>query len=176
MTIFEHAFQVIVGEEGVLSTDPADPGNWTGGACGKGICRGTKYGIAASAHPDTDIVGLTLDQARTVYREEYWTPLKADALPPPLALLMFDAAVNCGVSRSIHWLQTAAGCPADGFMGPATLAAVTARTGDGAGLCAEFQAQRLVWMSALPTWRTFGLGWARRLCRLPYTALTYGEP
>jgi hypothetical protein len=38
-------------------------------------------------------------------------------------------------------------------------------------LCAEFQALRLLFMAALPSWRTFGLGWARRLCLLPYQAL-----
>ena len=26
-------------------------------------------------------------------------------------------------------------------------------------------------MTSLSTWQTFGLGWARRLCRLPYEAL-----
>ena len=176
MTSFEHAFQIVVGEEGGLSINPADPGNWTGAACGKGICRGTKYGIAASSHPDLDIPSLTLDQARTIYRDAYWNPLQADALPKPLALLLFDAAVNCGVSRAILWVQTASGCPADGVLGPRTLAAIDAKGGNGADLCAEFQAQRLVWMATLPTWRVFGLGWARRLCRLPYLSLTYGEP
>ena len=29
----------------------------------------------------------------------------------------------------------------------------------------------LAFMTSLPTWKTFGLGWARRLCRLPYEAL-----
>ena len=175
MTTFEQAFQVVVGEEGSLSTNPADPGNWTGGACGKGVCRGTKYGIAASAHPAIDIGRLTLDQARSIYRDSYWAPLQADSLPRPLALLVFDAAVNCGVSRSVSWLQTAAGCAADGVLGPQTLATVSTDQAGVVALCAEFQAQRLIWMCTLPTWRTFGLGWARRLCRLPYLSLTYGD-
>lgn len=176
MTLFEHAFQIVIGEEGGLSTNPADPGNWTGGACGKGACRGTKYGIAASAHPNVEIASLTLAQAQSIYQDAYWIPVKADQLPPPLAILVFDAAVNCGVSRAVAWLQTAACTTVDGDLGPQTLAAIEARRGDGAALCAEFQAQRLTWMANLPTWRTFGLGWARRLCRLPYLSLTCGEP
>ncbi len=175
MTLFQNAFHVVVGEEGGLSTNPADPGNWTGGACGRGVCRGTKYGIAASAHPDLDIPGLTLEQAQSIYRKSYWSPLQADALPPPLALLVFDAAVNCGVSRAASWLQTAAGCHVDGAIGPETLAIIQTKAGDGAALCAEFQAQRMAWMADLPTWRAFGLGWARRLCHLPYLSLTYGD-
>ncbi len=174
MNLFANAFAVVIGEEGGFSTNPADPGNWTGGVCGKGICRGTKYGIAASAHPDLDIANLTLDHAQAIYRDTYWSPVQADALPKPLALLVFDAAVNCGVSRAITWLQTAAGCSVDGIIGPQTFAAIQAKGGDGAGLCAEFQAQRMAWMADLPSWRAFGLGWARRLCRLPYLSLTYG--
>jgi hypothetical protein len=29
-------------------------------------------------------------------------------------------------------------------------------------------------MTSLPTWKTFGIGWARRLCRLPYEAADAG--
>jgi lysozyme family protein len=165
MTIFEKAFQTVIGEEGGLSTIPADPGNWTGGACGKGECRGTKFGIAASAHPGLDIASLTLDQARNIYRASYWEPLQGDKLPPPLALLAFDAAVNCGGSRAVQWLQMAADVTVDGLLGPETMAAIQAKPAV-ADLCAEFQAQRLIWMAGLPTWRVFGLGWARRLCHL----------
>jgi lysozyme family protein len=45
----------------------------------------------------------------------------------------------------------------------------------GAAICAEFQAQRMAFMASLPTWKTFGLGWSRRLCRLPYDSLTMTE-
>ena len=176
MTQFDQAFQIIVGEEGGFTDNPADPGNWTAGVCGKGICRGTKYGIAASSHPSLDIASLTLEQAQTIYRDTYWTPIQADVLPKPLSLLVFDAAVNCGVNRAVGWLQAASGCAVDGVLGPQTLAAIEAQPGDGADLCAEFQAQRLTWMASLSTWRIFGLGWARRLCRLPYLSITFGVP
>ena len=171
MTLFEQAFKVLIGEEGGLSLDRADPGNWTRGACGKGVCRGTKFGIAASSHPDLDIAALTLVEAQAIYQVSYWTPVRADELPPPLALLVFDAAVNCGVDRSVRWLQLAAGVRADGDFGSITLAAIHNAPGDGSALCAEFQAQRLAWMTMLPTWRSFDLGWSRRLCMLPYQAL-----
>lgn len=171
LAAFDHAFRVVVGEEGGFSADPADPGNWTGGACGRGACLGTHYGVSAAAYPETPIATLTLDAARAIYRRDYWDKVQGDSLPPPLALLVFDAAVNNGVGRAVRWLQAAAGVAADGVLGPRTLAAVRAKAGEGAGLLAEFQAQRLFFMAGLPTWRSFGLGWARRLCRLPYAAL-----
>ena len=173
MSAFEQAFTIIVGHEGGFSINPRDPGNWTGGAVGRGQCRGTNWGVSAASYPQLDIKGLTLDGARTVYRRDFWDRVRGDELPPPLALLVFDAAVNSGVSRAVRWLQGAAGTEPDGVLGPLTLAA--ARAGPSLDVMAEFQAQRLAFMAALPTWRTFGLGWARRLCRLPYQAIGMGS-
>ncbi len=172
MDPFTYSFGVVIGEEGGLSTNPSDPGNWTGGAVGRGLCHGTKYGIAASGHPTLNIAALTLPQAQAIYRSGYWQPIEGDALPPMLALLAFDAAVNNGVSHAVRWLQMAAGVPPDGDFGPATLAALRAAAArDVDALMIEFSAQRLMYMTALPTWREFGLGWARRLCGLPIKAL-----
>ena len=126
MTVFDQAFRIVVGEEGGFTTNPADPGNWTGGACGRGECRGTRYGVSAAAYPDIGIATLTLDAARAIYRRDYWDRVQGDLLPPPLALLVFDAAVNNGVGRAVRWLQQASGVPPDGVMGAHTLAAVAA--------------------------------------------------
>ena len=177
MSTFESAFALLVGHEGGLSLDQADPGNWTGGRPGQGTCRGTKYGISAAAYPDIDIANLTVDQAADIYRRDFWNRIMGNSLPPPLALLVFDAAVNNGIARATEWLQQAAGAEPDGVIGPATAKAVqrAAQTQGGAALCAEFLARRLSFMASLPTWRTFGLGWARRLCSLPYQSLTMTE-
>ncbi len=83
MTPFDQAFRIAIGEEGGFTTNPADPGNWTGGTCGKGACRGTKFGIAASAHPDLDIASISLDQAKQIYHAEYWSHVQGDDMPPP---------------------------------------------------------------------------------------------
>ena len=171
MDVFARAFAVVIGEEGGWSAAPDDPGNWTGGAVGRGTLGGTKFGISAAAYPTLDVAALTLADAQAIYRRDYWERVRGDALPPALALLVFDAAVNNGVARASRWLQQALGVAEDGAIGPATLAAVTARAGDGAALATEFLALRLVFMAALPTWRAFGLGWARRLCGLPFEAM-----
>ena len=174
MSSFEQAFAVIVGVEGGFDGGQSDPGNWTGGGVGRGELRGTKFGISAAAYPALDVAALTLADAQAIYRRDYWDRIAADRLTPALALLVFDAAVNNGVARASKWLQSAVGAVADGMIGDQTLAAVATfvSTHDGAALCTEFLAQRLVFMAALPTWRLFGLGWARRLCSLPYQSLT----
>ena len=157
MAAFEQAFTHIIGNEGGFTDNPADPGNWTGRECGQGECRGTKFGISARAYPSLDIANLPLSEAHAIYRRDYWDKLKGDELPGPLALLAFDAAVNNGLSRARRWLDLAQ------------------RQSGGAEICAEFQAQRMAFMASLPTWTRFGLGWARRLCRLPYASLTMSE-
>lgn len=172
--VFARAFSVVVGEEGGFTANASDPGNWTGGQCGVGRCVGTKYGISAGAYPNLDVASLSLDDARAIYRRDYWDRIQGDVLPAPLALLVFDAAVNNGVGRAIRWLQQSVGVGVDGVLGEATLAAVVGRSGQGAALMAEFQAQRMAFMAGLPTWKTFGLGWARRLCRLPFEAMQMG--
>ena len=175
MDVFEKAFAVVVGEEGGWSGAPDDPGNWTGGAVGSGAMRGTKFGISAAAYPTLDIAALTPADAQAIYRRDYWERVRGDDLPPALALLVFDAAVNNGVARAARWLQQALGVTADGEIGPVTLAAIGARAGDGEALCAEVLARRMDFMATLPTWRSFGLGWARRLCALPYRSMTFFE-
>jgi lysozyme family protein len=157
MPAFEQAFARIIGNEGGFTSNQLDPGNWTGGKPGEGECRGTKYGISAHAYPSLDIAGLTLADAYAIYRRDYWNKLDADGLPPALALLVFDAAVNNGPGRARQWLVLAQ------------------KQSGGAAICAEFQAQRMAFMASLPTWKTFGLGWSRRLCRLPYDSLTMTE-
>ncbi|MFP5472405.1 MAG: glycoside hydrolase family 108 protein [Gammaproteobacteria bacterium] len=175
MTPFDRAFELLIGHEGGFTDNRADPGNWTGGKVGSGQLRGTKYGISAGAFPGLDIAALTLDDARAIYRRLYWDRVRADQLPPALALLVFDSAVNNGVGAAVKLLQQSIGTTADGLIGPATLAALSRALGNGTpdrvtALAAEFLARRIVLMAALPTWPTFGLGWARRLALLPFQA------
>lgn len=196
---FAAAFAVVLGHEGGYTADPTDPGNWTGGAPGRGECRGTNWGISAASYPDLPIRALTPDQARTIYRRDYWDRVRGDRLPAPLALLVFDAAVNCGVGRAARWLQGVLGVAQDGVVGEVTLAALARRIGrrteglavpgetratrsgsfsDGGTLqiCSDFQAARLLYMTSLPTWKRFGGGWAKRLCRLPFEAIRMEMP
>lgn len=96
---------VIFGHEGGLQCDPADPGNWTGGKVGVGRQGCTKYGIATNSYPTTNIRKLSLEQAATIYKRDYWTPLHLSELESQgLATEVLDTAVNCGVGTAANML------------------------------------------------------------------------
>ncbi|RUM19290.1 hypothetical protein EFQ99_31470 [Rhizobium vallis] len=107
--------------EGGFTADRRDPGNWTGGAVGKGILKGTKYGIAAASYPNLDIAKLTIADVRPIYERNYWRPLGAEALPAGLDLVTFDFGVNSGTARAARTLQAVVGARVDGAVGAETL-------------------------------------------------------
>lgn len=166
---FTVAFRVLVGEEGGYSDDSHDKGNWTGNVVGVGELRGTKYGISAGSFPSLPIKSLTLDQAKLIYHGKYWSVIHGDSLPPPLALIMFDAAVNNGVFRATQWLQHCLGIVEDGKFGPVTLGTVVSTSISLYALCSCVMNQRMWFMSELPNWRA-NPGWCTRLARLPWIA------
>lgn len=173
---FERAFELVIGSEGGYSTDRNDPGNWTGGGPGKGDLKGTKYGISAAAYPQLDIKNLTLPEARAIYHRDYWRPAQCVAQPPRLAYVVFDCAVNNGVSRALRFLQTAIGASIDGVWGPQSqtaLDAALAREPDGTALATEVHARRIHFMAGLATWPTYALGWSRRLATVAMQAPLY---
>jgi lysozyme family protein len=147
--IFDDAFTALIGNEGGLSDNPADPGGLT------------KFGISQRAYPGEDIRNMTLDRAKTIYRRDYWGPAGCDAVPDAIRFDLFDCAVNSGVRASVKMLQTAVGCTADGILGPQTLQALSAL--DGARLVARFNGARLQFMASLATFSTFGRGWCNRI-------------
>jgi lysozyme family protein len=146
---FERAFELVIGHEGGLVDDPKDPGGLT------------NFGISKRQYPAEDIANLTLDQARSIYKRDYWSAIKGDQLPPPLALCLFDLAVNSGVSAAIRMLQKTLDVPVDGILGPGTLGKALAM--DIKTLVVRLQADRLLFLSQLPTFSRFGKGWTRRV-------------
>lgn len=61
----------------------------------------TKYGISQKAYPKLDIAKLTPADAKAIYKRDYWDKIGGDeiaAKDPKLAALMFDTAVQHGVS------------------------------------------------------------------------------
>lgn len=109
--------------EGVSSMDPSDPGNWTGGAKNKGKLAGTKYGISAAAYPNVDIQTLNPETVKGIYFADYWCKAGCHLLPPALAFLTGDAAVQHGAQQAVQFLQRALRVDDDGVVGPVTLAA-----------------------------------------------------
>lgn len=149
--------------EGGYSNDPDDPGNWTGGRKGSGKLKGTKYGIAANTYPNLDIKNITWDQAKAIYKRDFWDKVNGDILPGAVQYSALDGAINSGISRSVRWLQGAARVADDGIWGPVTLRAVT--SADPNDLLLRYNALRLQFMTDLSTWDRYGKGWARRICK-----------
>jgi len=145
---FDKAFALTVGVEGGYCNDPADPGGET------------KYGISKRAHPDIDIKALTLDQAKDIYRRDYWQAASCDSMPERIGHLVFDCAVHHGVKTAIKLLQRALKVADDGEFGPITRGTLTARdTNETADL---LMAQRMLYLMTCSAWPTYKLGWAKR--------------
>jgi lysozyme family protein len=166
---FAAVMEEIFAHEGGLSMTPKDPGNWTGGKVGAGELRGTKYGIAAHAHPGVNIQALTKAEAREIYRRAYWQPIRGDDLRPGLDLVTMDPAVNSGVSRGVRWLQAGCGARQDGRMGPLTLSAANGAA-DPVAVIRRACAARMGFLRGLRTWGSFGRGWSRRVASVEAVA------
>jgi lysozyme family protein len=146
---FDEAFERLIGHEGGYINSRADPGGET------------NYGISKRSYPGEDIKGMTLARAREIYQRDFWGAAGCDALPDGIKFDVFDMAVNSGVTASIRIVQRAAGTTADGVLGPATLLALNSIPAP--RLSARFNGARLAFMAELPTWPSFGRGWARRI-------------
>ena len=166
-------FQRCLGEtlasEGGLSNHPKDPGkltNWgvTQRTLGEYLCR------PATAE---EVINLPLTVAEDVYRVLYWDRSHEELLPVGIDLLVFDGAVNSGVSRSLRWLQEALDVSVDGKWGAATLAAATEHAKAPHALGRRLATARLSFLHQLPTWPTFGRGWENRVKGKLRTALEW---
>ena len=108
---FDKCVQLVLDREGDYVNDPRDPSGET------------KYGISKRAYPDLDITNLTVDQAKAIYKRDYWDKAKCDELPESVALAVFDGAVNHGVMAYVASLQKALRVDAEGIIGPIKLGA-----------------------------------------------------
>lgn len=153
---FDDAFTLLLGHEGSYSDHPSDKGGKT--------MWGVTERVARSHGFTGDMRTLTRDDAKRIYRADYWEPVRADELPHQVRFDVFDGAVNSGVKQSIKWLQQASdltGLEVDGVFGRQTLSAVNSRTPD--RLSKHYNGYRLRYMKNLGNWSTFSRGWAERI-------------
>lgn len=153
---FDQAFDILLKHEGGFSDHAADPGGKTRFGITEAVAREAGY--------RGDMRELPLDLAKRIYKSRYWDAVRADELPEAVRYAVFDAAVNSGPRQAIRWLQRAVGVRDDGVIGPITLGAV--RATDPQVLLRRMLSARLRFMTDLPTWPTFGRGWARRIADL----------
>lgn len=137
--------------EGGYVSDPNDPGGET------------NFGISKRDHPDLDIKNLTVDQAKTVYRDGYWKNLYSQIESQAVAFKLFDSGVNLGVGTAVKLLQEALGVPVDGSFGPNTLFATNEQ---GESILVPYKAKLVEHYQNLvvrnPNLGKFLNGWLRR--------------
>ena len=115
---FEHAFSFVLAHEGGYSDDADDDGGET------------KFGISKRSYPEIDINALTVEQAKAIYKRDFWEPqLYKDIKDVNLATKVFDLAVNMGSNWAHRLVQRALRATGqdileDGILGPMTLAAI----------------------------------------------------
>lgn len=71
----------------------------------------TNFGINQESNPDIDVTKLTPDSAKALYQSRYWNAIGGDKLPPALATVALDAAVNQGVGPARAMLAASGGDP-----------------------------------------------------------------
>jgi lysozyme family protein len=117
---FDAAVEIVLAHEGGLADDSADPG---------GI---TNFGISLRSYPELGSAGiraLTPEQARAIYRRDWWLRYGWNDLAPALGAKLLDIGVNIGTDAVHRALQRAlracgAAVAEDGALGPATRSAV----------------------------------------------------
>ncbi len=146
---FNIAIDRVLASEGGYVNNPLDPGGET------------NWGISKRSYRTVNIKSLTRDQAVAIYKRDFWDAASGDTLHPAIAFQSLDFAVNSGCDIARRYLQRAAGVADDGYIGPVTLAAITA-TPVGTFVLL-YIALRLDYMTRLKGWPTFGAGWSRRI-------------
>jgi lysozyme family protein len=164
---FDRCLAHVLKHEGGYVDHPDDPG----GATNYGITIHTLSDWLQRPATKADVKALTADVVAAIYRGRYWLQASCDRLPAGVDLMVFDSAVNSGVSRATRWLQQAVGATADGIVGPKTLDAVEAR--DTADTIRDLSRIRGAYYRSLRTFKTFGRGWMRRLGDVTETALDW---
>ena len=157
---FDRAVEIVLAHEGGLVDDPVDPG---------GV---TNFGISLRSYPELGAAGiraLTPEQAKEIYRRDWWLRYGWADLPEPIGAKLLDIGVNIGAEAVHRALQqalraTGAAVVEDGALGPATRTAVA--QAEPAALVAALRSEvaghyRLI--AALhPTEQRFLQGWLTR--------------
>lgn len=144
---FDTAFDRLISHEGGYVNNVNDPGGET------------KFGICKRSYPTVNIAALTVDDAKAIYKRDFWDVL-GDDIHPAIKFQVFDFAVNSGIQTAIRKLQAAIGVADDGHWGPASAARLKELMPP--DVIMLYVAERLDFWRKLSSWPTFGAGWAGR--------------
>lgn len=161
---FMQALVLILKNEGGYVNNPADPG----GATNKGIIQSVydTY-LKSKGQAPKDVKFIYDAEVQEIYYNNYWRAAKCDKLLPKIAVVHFDAAVNCGVGQAAKFLQRALGVKDDGVIGSMTLAKLSMYTDNETEITQKYLDERKKFYNDLvakkPTLKVFLKGWLNRL-------------
>ncbi len=164
--IFAQAVAFVLGPriEGGYVNDPRDPGGET------------KFGISKRSYPKVNIKSLTRDDAIAIYKRDFWDATGCNDLPPKVAVVMFDTAINQGPAIAARLLQNALGnsVATDGIIGPKTIGAANKahEAGNEDDLVIQFIGWRLRRYAFTANASNYMRGWANRVLELQHFLLT----
>jgi lysozyme family protein len=163
---WQKAFEQMLASEGGYVNHPSDPG----GRTNLGVTQRVWEEWVGRESNEKEMRSLTPEMVAPLYKRKFWDACKCDDLPTGVDYLVFDFAVNAGPGRSAKILQTAVGVPADGGIGPITLAAVKSQ--DPVELIQKFSDAKEDFYRSLNTFETFGKGWLNRVAAVKIKANT----
>lgn len=123
MAKFELAIPRILKWEGGYVNHPNDPGGETNMGITDRLDGRVDHMVDVDGddYPDVNIKDLTVDQAKEIYKREFWDKMLGDFIESQaLAEIIFDGFVNCG-KNGIRLLQDILNVEVDGYFGPRTL-------------------------------------------------------
>ena len=146
--------------EGGWSINPNDPG----GATMKGITQRTYNQFLGRQASQDELRNISDAEVAAIYRKRYWDECLGDTLADGLDFALFDAAVNTGPREASRLLQRIVGAPADGVLGPKSVAAVNDYIAAQGlpKLIDDYTDARQAYYRLLPTYVHFGEGWRKR--------------
>ena len=155
----EFIIPFILQVEGGYVNNPADPGGET------------KYGISKRRDPGINIKNLTVEDAKAIYKKDYWEHFHCNLLPFPINMILLDATINSGL-QGVRTLQQAVNLlskdkiAVDGIIGPITVK--TVYNIDANALAFAFLLWRVKFYYDLSfhKGKQFFIGWVRRVVKL----------
>jgi lysozyme family protein len=165
---FDVCFDRVIQSEGGYVNDPAD----AGGETNLGVTAGAWGAYLGRPINSGEMQALTKDTVKPFYRQMYWDKVKGDDLPAGVDYVVFDFAVNAGVSRAAKFLQRSVGAVDDGVIGGGTLGKVAVTNKQ--RLLAAFADQKQRFYNGLalsnPSQQKFLKGWLARVDKVQTAA------
>ena len=153
---FDKALQLMLKHEGGFVNHERDPGGMTN----LGVTKNVYEEWLGYEVDKQDMMKLTPEDVAPIYLNNYWIKANCDELPSGLDYVVFDWAVNSGVSRSSKGIQKCCGAEPDGVIGPKTLQLILGQ--DTNFMIEKFKEVRQSFYEGLNHFDAFGRGWTRR--------------